>query len=60
MMHIPDDMKEEIRKKIAEGMESLRRGEGTDGEAFFAQMFAELDEEIRAEDERAARERGEK
>ena len=33
--------KEEIRKKIAAGMESLRQGEGIDGEAFFDELEAE-------------------
>ena len=36
--------KDEIRKKIAEGMASLRAGKGTDGEAFFDNMDAELSE----------------
>ena len=30
--------KEAIRQKIDEGWESLRRGEGVDGEAFFADL----------------------
>jgi antitoxin ParD1/3/4 len=30
--------KEAIRKKIDEGWESLRRGDGVDGEAFFAAL----------------------
>ncbi|ETW93685.1 MAG: hypothetical protein ETSY1_38130 [Candidatus Entotheonella factor] len=30
--------KETIRQKIDEGFESLRRGEGVDGEAFFADL----------------------
>ena len=46
----------EIRASISAAVESLRRGEGTDGEEFFAQMNAELDEEIRAENERTAKE----
>ena len=49
--------KEELRKKIAAGMQSLKEGKGIDGEEFFAQLNAELDEEIRAEDEQAERER---
>ena len=49
--------KEELRKKIAAGLKSLAEGKGIDGEEFFAQMNAELDEEIRAEDEQAERER---
>jgi antitoxin ParD1/3/4 len=31
-----------VREKIAQGMRSLREGKGTDGDAFFAQMEAEL------------------
>jgi len=45
--------KEEIRKKIAAGLQSLDAGRGVDGDAFFAEMEAELDEAIRAEDEGA-------
>ncbi|MFN7920095.1 MAG: type II toxin-antitoxin system ParD family antitoxin [Bryobacteraceae bacterium] len=33
--------KQELRKKIARGLESLRRGEGVDGEEFFAQLERE-------------------
>jgi len=51
-----DQIIEEVRQKIAAGVASLRQGKGTDGEEFFAQMEAELDEEIRLEDEQAARE----
>lgn len=50
--------KEELRKKIAVGLKSLDEGKGVDGEAVFARLEAELDAEIQAEDERAARERG--
>ena len=35
--------KEEIRKKIKEGLESLRRGEGIDGEDAFERIDAELE-----------------
>jgi antitoxin ParD1/3/4 len=35
--------KNEIRKKIAAGMASLRAGKGTDGEAVFDRIDAELD-----------------
>lgn len=49
--------KEELRKKIAAGLKSLEEGRSVDGEAFFAQMDAELDEEIRAEDDKSERER---
>ncbi len=34
--------KDEIRKKIAAGMASLREGKGVDGEAFLASIDAEL------------------
>jgi antitoxin ParD1/3/4 len=54
LMEERDQVKAEVRKKITAGMEELRRGKGIDGEAFFAQMEAELDEEICAEDERVA------
>ena len=30
--------KDDLRRKIAEGVESLRRGEGLDGEAVFADL----------------------
>ena len=36
--------KDEIRKKIAAGMTSLRAGQGVDGDAFLAAMDAELAE----------------
>ena len=35
--------KDEIRKKIATGMASLRAGRSTDGEAVFDRLEAELD-----------------
>lgn len=35
--------REEIRKRIARGMESLQAGKGTDGEAVFERIQAELD-----------------
>jgi hypothetical protein len=35
--------KDEIRKKIAAGMASLRAGRSADGEAFFDRIEAELD-----------------
>lgn len=35
--------KDEIRRKIAAGMASLKAGQSVDGEAFFADMHAELD-----------------
>ena len=49
--------KEELRKKIAAGVASAKAGRLSDGDEFFAQMDAELDEEIRAEDEKTERER---
>ena len=36
--------KDEVRKKIAAGMASLRAGDGVDGDAFLASMDAELAE----------------
>ena len=50
--------KEELRKKIAAGLKSLDEGRGVDGEAVFARLEAELDEEIRIEDERILQEQG--
>jgi antitoxin ParD1/3/4 len=50
--------KEELRKKIAAGLKSLDEGRGVDGEAVFARIEAELDEEIRMEDERILQEQG--
>lgn len=35
--------KDEIRHKIAEGLDSLRRGEGLDGDVVFDRIEAELD-----------------
>lgn len=35
--------KEEIRKKIAQGLKSLRLGKGVNGEAVFDRIEAELD-----------------
>jgi antitoxin ParD1/3/4 len=35
--------RQELRKKIREGMDSLRRGEGVDGEAVFDRLGAEID-----------------
>ena len=45
-----DQIKAEVRKKIAEGVESARAGRLHDGEEVFAQMETELDEQILAED----------
>ena len=39
-----DEYRATIRQKIAQGLQSLREGKGTDGEAFFAEMYAELDD----------------
>jgi antitoxin ParD1/3/4 len=55
LMEDRDQIKAEVRKKIAAGLESARAGRLSDGDEFFAQMEAELDEEIRAEEEQAAR-----
>ena len=55
LMEERDQVKAEVRKKIAAGIESARAGRLTDGDAFFARMDAELDEEIRADDERNGR-----
>jgi len=49
--------KEELRNKIAAGLQSLAEGRGVDGEAVFARLEAALDEEIRVGDERADRQR---
>jgi len=35
---------QEMRRKIREGWDSLRRSEGSDGEEFMARLGAELDE----------------
>jgi antitoxin ParD1/3/4 len=56
LMEERDLAKAEVRKKIAEGVESARAGRLSDGDAFFAQMEAELDEEILGRDERSPRE----
>jgi antitoxin ParD1/3/4 len=40
-----DLRREELRAKIAEGLDSLRRGEGVDGEAVFDRLEADLDGE---------------
>ena len=40
--------REEIAEKIAQGLDSLRRGEGVDGEKVFERIEAELDELERA------------
>ncbi len=46
-----DLAKVEVRKKIADGVKSARAGRMVDGEEFMAQMIAELDDEVRAEEE---------
>lgn len=56
LMEERDQIRAEVRQKIAAGMESLRQGKGIDGDVFFDQMLAELDEEIRAEDEKSEQE----
>ena len=35
--------KDEVRTKIAQGLESLRQGKGLDGETVMAELIAELD-----------------
>ena len=57
LMEERDLAKAEVRKKIAAGVASAKAGRLSDGDVFFAQMEAELDEEIRAEDEQAEREK---
>ncbi|HLK57409.1 MAG TPA: type II toxin-antitoxin system ParD family antitoxin [Chthonomonadaceae bacterium] len=49
LMEERDQIRAEVRKKISAGVESARVGRLTDGDEFFAQVEAELDEEIRAE-----------
>jgi hypothetical protein len=39
-----DEYRQSFRGKIAQGLQSLRDGKGTDGEAFMAKMDAELAE----------------
>jgi antitoxin ParD1/3/4 len=36
--------RQELRKRIREGIDSLRRGEGVDGEAVFDRLGAEIDQ----------------
>ena len=57
LMEERDLAKAEVRKKIAAGVASAKAGRLSDGDTFFAQMDAELDEEIRAEDEKAERQK---
>jgi hypothetical protein len=44
-----DKYLQDLRKKIAQGIQSLREGRVTDGEAFMAKMNAELVELQRQE-----------
>jgi len=44
-----DLQKDRILRKIDQGLASLSKGKGTDGEAFMAQMLAETDAEIRVD-----------
>jgi Arc/MetJ-type ribon-helix-helix transcriptional regulator len=39
-----DSASEVVREKIREGIDSLRRGEGVDGEAVFDRLGAEIDQ----------------
>ena len=57
LMEERDLAKAEVRKKIAAGVASARAGRLSDGDAFFAQMEAELEDDILAEDEQAELER---
>jgi antitoxin ParD1/3/4 len=41
---LTDAYRQDLREKIAQGLQSLRDGKGTDGEAFMAGMNAELAE----------------
>jgi antitoxin ParD1/3/4 len=41
---LTDAYRQDLREKIAQGLQSLRDGKGTDGEAFMARMNAELAE----------------
>jgi len=49
LMEERDQVKAEVRKKIAAGVESAQAGSLTGGEEFFAQLEAEQDEQILAE-----------
>jgi antitoxin ParD1/3/4 len=40
---VRDLRREEFRKQVAAGLESLRRGEGIDGEEVFDRLEAEID-----------------
>lgn len=44
--------REDILRKIADGIASLSQGKGIDGEAFFAELEAEFDEELREQGSR--------
>ena len=39
--------KRELQTKIAKGLDSLQRGEGIDGDEFFAQLEREEDDAVR-------------
>ena len=43
--HIRQMRVQEVRLRIREGWDSLRRGEGVDGEEFMEQLETELDEQ---------------
>jgi len=45
----------ELRRKIQEGWDSLRRGEGEDGETFMARLSSELDGVKHSRESRRAR-----
>jgi hypothetical protein len=40
---LTDEYRQDLREKIAQGLQSLRGGKGADGEAFMARMDAELE-----------------
>jgi antitoxin ParD1/3/4 len=54
LMEERDQIKAEVRKKIAAGVESARAGRLHDGEEFFTQMESELDEQILTEQREGA------
>ena len=58
LMEERDEVKAGIRQKIAAGVASARAGRLVDGEAAFEQLEAELNGQMRAEDEEKARKRG--
>ena len=43
-----DSRRQQISARIREGVESLDRGEGVDGEAFFDELISDLEKEQKA------------